>query len=141
MVVQGIEEFKVGMSSSYTRTIVEKDIIEFAHLTKDNNPVHTNNEYASKSIFKKQVVHGMFTASFFSKIFGTQFPGPGCIYLSQSIVFKKPVFIGDEVEASVTIDAVDTERSRLTFMTLCKVKGHIVTEGFAEILIPRELTE
>ena len=138
MVVQGIEKFKVGMCSSYTRTIVEKDIMEFAQLTKDNNPVHINSEYASKSIFKRQVVHGMFTASFFSKIFGTQFPGPGCIYLSQSIVFKKPVFIGDQVEASVTIDSVDTERSRLTFITLCKVNDIIVTEGLAEILIPKE---
>ena len=67
----------------------------FAQPTEDKNPIHTDSEYASKSILKKQVVHGMFTASFFSKIFCTQFPGPGCVYLSQSVVFKNFVFIGD----------------------------------------------
>ena len=84
-----ISDFRLGMQSSYIREITEKDILDFAKLTGDDNPIHVDKLFAEKSIFKKQVSHGMLTASFFSKIFGTKFPGNGCIYLSQEVKFKK----------------------------------------------------
>jgi 3-hydroxybutyryl-CoA dehydratase len=132
-----IGDFEINMTSSYIRIIEEEDIVQFASVTEDNNPVHVSREYAAGSIFKQQVAHGMLTASFFSKIFGTQFPGPGCIYLSQSLFFKAPVFIGDTVKASVILESIDEKRGRLKFTTKCTVENRIVTDGVAEILIPR----
>ena len=131
-----IGDYKLGMNSVYIRKITAEYIVGFAALTEDNNPIHLDDEYAKGTRFKKRIAHGMLLASFFSKIFGTQFPGPGCIYLSQNLQFEKPVFIGDIVKAIVSLQEIDVARNRLAFTTQAFVDDLVVLEGSAEIYIP-----
>jgi 3-hydroxybutyryl-CoA dehydratase len=98
-----IGHLKVGMTESYEQTITDADIKTFAGLSGDNNPVHMSEEYAEKSRFKKRIAHGLLSASFFSALFGTKLPGYGCIYVSQSLNFRRPVYIGDTVKATIEI--------------------------------------
>jgi 3-hydroxybutyryl-CoA dehydratase len=131
-----IGHLKVGMTESYEQTITDADIKTFAGLSGDNNPVHMSEEYAEKSRFKKRIAHGLLSASFFSALFGTKLPGYGCIYVSQSLNFRRPVYIGDTVKATIEIFKIDKDKSRVFFKTFCRVKGKIVIDGKAEIFIP-----
>lgn len=131
-----IGHFKVGMTESYEQTITDADIKTFAGLSGDNNPVHMSEEYAEKSRFKKRIAHGLLSASFFSALFGTKLPGYGCVYVSQSLNFRKPVYLGDTVKATIEIFKIDKDKSRVFFKTFCRVKGKIVIDGEAEIFIP-----
>lgn len=131
-----ISEIQVGMSASYSQTITDADVKAFAGVSGDRNPAHLDDEYAQESRFKKRIAHGLLSASFFSAIFGTQLPGRGCVYASQNLNFKRPVYIGDTVVAVVTVQAVDVERRRVTFDTKCVVSGKVVISGTAEIFIP-----
>jgi 3-hydroxybutyryl-CoA dehydratase len=132
-----IESFKIGMSKSFIRIISSDDVLKFAEVTGDDNPLHIDDDFAQKTIFKKRVVHGMLVTSLFSKIFGTQFPGHGCIYLEQNVKFKKPIYLDDEIEVFVVIKSIDVDKCRLNFDTHCKVKDEIVLIGNAVILIPK----
>lgn len=131
-----IEEIKVGMTASYSQTITDADVKAFAGVSGDHNPVHLSEEYARDSRFKDRIAHGLLTASFFSAIFGTKLPGEGCVYAGQNLQFKRPVYLGDTVVAKVTVTAVDVLKKRVTFETVCTVKGKSVTTGTAEIFIP-----
>ena len=131
-----IEEIKVGMTASYSQTITDSDIKAFAGISGDRNPVHLDEGYAKQSRFKNRIAHGMFTASFFSAIFGTKIPGEGCVYTHQSLNFKKPVYINDTVVASIEVVNIDLNSRRVKFKTVCAVNGSIVTDGEAEIYIP-----
>nr|WP_322939463.1 MaoC family dehydratase [Pseudomonas sp. s4] len=131
-----IEEIKVGMTASYSQTITDADVKAFAGVSGDHNPVHLSEEYAKDSRFKDRIAHGLLTASFFSAIFGTKLPGEGCVYAGQNLQFKRPVYLGDTVAAKVTVTAVDVLKKRVTFETVCTVKGKPVTTGTAEIFIP-----
>lgn len=131
-----IEEIKVGMTASYSQTITDADVKAFAGVSGDHNPVHLSEEYAKDSRFKERIAHGLLTASFFSAIFGTKLPGEGCVYAGQNLQFKRPVYLGDTVVAKVTVTAVDVLKKRVTFETVCTVKGKPVTTGTAEIFIP-----
>ncbi|MGO4999072.1 MaoC family dehydratase [Oceanisphaera sp. W20_SRM_FM3] len=131
-----IEEIKVGMTASYSQTITDADVKAFAGVSGDHNPVHLSEEYAKDSRFKDRIAHGLLTASFFSAIFGTKLPGEGCVYAGQNLQFKRPVYLGDTVIAKVTVTAVDVLKKRVTFKTVCTVKGKPVTTGTAEIFIP-----
>jgi len=133
-----LEKIKVGMSASYSQTITDADIKTFAGVSGDRNPIHMDEEYAKKSRFKKRIAHGMMTASYFSALFGTKIPGEGCVYTYQSLKFKRPVYVGDTVEAIVTVTDVDLIKRRVKFSTICKVKDKIVTIGEAEIYVPIE---
>ena len=124
------------MMESYEQTITDADIKTFAGLSGDNNPVHMSEEYAENSRFKKRIAHGLLSASFFSALFGTKLPGYGCVYVSQNLNFKRPVYLGDTVKATVEIIKIDKEKSRVFFKTLCRVSGKIVIDGHAEIFIP-----
>lgn len=124
------------MTECYEQTISDADIKAFAGLSGDNNPVHMSDEYAEKSRFKKRIAHGLLSASFFSALFGTKLPGYGCVYVSQSLNFRKPVYLGDTVKAIVEIIKIDKDRSRVNFKTVCKVNGKTVIDGEAEIYIP-----
>jgi len=132
-----ILDFEKGMSFSYERKVLETDVVEYAEISGDRNPVHLDEIYAQKSPFGSRVAHGMLTASFISKVFGMDFPGPGCIYLSQTLKFKKPVYINDTVSVNVEITDINTERSLVEFDTTCSVNEEIVLTGKAEIYIPR----
>lgn len=131
-----IEEIKKGMIVSFSQTITDADIKSFAAISGDKNPVHIDEDYANASRYKKRIAHGFLTASFFSALFGTKLPGEGCVYVAQSLRFKRPVYIDDTVTATVEVTNIDLKRKRVFFNTVCKVKNKIVTDGEAEIYIP-----
>ncbi|WP_336852321.1 MaoC family dehydratase [Pseudescherichia vulneris] len=131
-----IEELKIGMSASYSQTITDADVKGFAGLSGDRNPVHMDEEYASASRFKKRIAHGLFSASFFSALFGTKLPGEGCVYVSQNLKFRKPVYIGDTVVATIEIIDIDLKKRRIYFSTYCKIGNAKVITGDAEIYLP-----
>ncbi|EHH9493293.1 MaoC family dehydratase [Escherichia coli] len=131
-----LEEIEVGMSASYSQTITDADIKSYAGLSGDHNPIHVNEEYAGSSRFGKRIAHGMISSSFFSALFGTKLPGCGCVYASQTLHFRYPVYIGDTVTATVTVKHIDIDRRRLVFDTVCKVRNRKVITGEAEIYIP-----
>lgn len=131
-----LEEIEVGMTASYSQTITDADIKTYAGLSGDRNPVHLDQEYAEKSKFKKRIAHGMISSSFFSAIFGTKLPGEGCVYVSQNLVFRKPVYINDTVVATVEVKSINIKKRRVYFYTTCFVGGVKVISGEAEIYIP-----
>lgn len=130
------EDIKVGMSVSYSQTITDADVKAFAGLSGDHNPVHVNEEYASESRFKKRIAHGLISASFFSALFGTKLPGPGCVYAGQNLKFKRPVYLGDTVTATVEVTLIDAKKRNVFFSTTCKVKNKVVISGDAELYVP-----
>ncbi len=133
-----IEEIQIGMEVSYAQTITDADVKAFAGISGDNNPVHMSEEYAEKSRFKKRIAHGLMSASYFSALFGTKIPGEGCVYVSQSLRFKRPVYLGDTVTAIVSVKDIDLNKRRVFFRTQCKVKNKIVIDGEAELYVPDE---
>ena len=131
-----IEEITPGMSASISHLVTDTDVESFAKLSGDHNPVHLDDEYASKSRFGKRIAHGLFGASFFSGLFGTSLPGPGCVYAGQNLKFRRPVFIGDVLVATITVLSVDVQKKRVNFSTICTVDGKEVIIGDADIFIP-----
>jgi 3-hydroxybutyryl-CoA dehydratase len=130
-----IEDLSVGMSASYAKTVTEADVILFAGITGDDNPVHINEEFAASTMFKGRIVHGMFSAGLISTVLGTRLPGPGCIYVSQQLKFKAPVRIGDTVTATATIKEVNAEKRRVILETVCTVKGRMVLDGESLMMV------
>ena len=130
-----IDELEVGQSATYERTVNEDDIVRFADISGDDNPVHLDEEFAAKTLFKGRIAHGMLAAAFISTTVGTKLPGYGCIYVSQSLKFKAPVRIGDTVTTTATVKAVDKERKRVTMETVCAIGEKIVVEGEAELML------
>lgn len=130
------EELSEGMSAAFARSVTEADIMAFAGVSGDTNPVHLNEELASATMFGGRIAHGMLSASYISTVFGTKLPGPGCIYLSQSLKFKAPVKIGDTVVARVTVKSLNPEKRKALFDTVCTVGDKVVLSGEAEIMVP-----
>jgi len=136
-----IEEIKVGMEVSYSQTITDADIKSFSGISGDKNPIHMNEEYANKSRFKRRIAHGLMSASYFSALFGTKLPGEGAIYVSQSLQFKRAVYLGDTVVATVIVKKIDLKKRRVFFRTVCKVGNKIVIDGEAELYVPLKRVE
>lgn len=132
----GFEALKVGMSAVYSRTITDTDLRNFSGVTGDTNPMHLNEEYAKTTFFKGCIVHGMLTASLLSTVVGTQLPGPGCIYVSQTLFFKAPVHVGETVYAKVTVKALQSEKRRAVLQTQCFVGEVVVLDGEAIVQVP-----
>lgn len=130
------ENIKIGMSESYSQTITDADVKSFAGISGDHNPVHVSDEYAQQSRYKKRIAHGMISSSFFSALFGTKLPGPGCVYVGQSLNFKRPVYLEDTVTALITVTSIDKKKRRVFFDTVCKVKNKVVIDGTAELYVP-----
>ena len=130
------EDLELGMTASVSRTVSEADILMFAGVSGDTNPVHLDQEFAASTMFGGRIAHGMLSAGLISAVFGTRLPGPGSIYLSQTLKFKAPVKIGDTVVARVTVKELKTEKRRAVFSTVCSVGSTVVLEGEAELLIP-----
>jgi len=131
-----LEDLSVGMTAVYTKTITDADVVMYAGVSGDTNPVHINDEYASSTMFKSRIAHGMLTASFISTVLGTKLPGPGCIYMSQNLKFKAPVRIGDTVHARVTVTDIIPEKRRVTVKTVCAVGDTVVIDGEALLMVP-----
>lgn len=136
--VQGyfFEDLSVGQSETFSKTVTEADINAFAEVSGDKNPVHLDEDYASKTMFKGRIAHGMLCAGFISTVFGMKMPGPGCIYVGQNLRFKAPVRIGDEVTAQVTIESMNEEKKFVEFKTQCLVGDKVVVDGNATIMVP-----
>lgn len=135
----GIDVFsiKVGDKATYTRTVTEADVVMFGGVSGDLNPAHFNEEFSKKTLFKGRIAHGMLTASYISTVLGMSLPGPGTIYLSQDLKFRKPVHFGDTITAEVEVIAVNTEKNRVTLTTTCfNQKDDVVLTGQAVVMPP-----
>jgi 3-hydroxybutyryl-CoA dehydratase len=115
--------------------VTEADIVMFAGVSGDTNPVHTNQPFAEQTMFKGRIAHGMLSAAFISTALGTRLPGPGCVYLSQTLNFKAPVKVGDTVVARVTVREIDPVKRRVLLDTLCLVDDKVVLEGEARLMV------
>ena len=132
-----LEDLTVGQSAELARTVTGGDLDAFAVVTGDDNPVHLDEAYAATTPFGGRIAHGMLSAGYISAVIGTRLPGPGTIYVSQSLRFRRPVKIGDTVVARVEITGIDAARARVTLATVCSVAGKAVLEGEAEVMVPR----
>lgn len=130
------EDLAVGQTAVIARTITDADIVLFAGISGDTNPVHINEEFAAGTMFSGRIAHGMLTASFISTVIGTRLPGPGCIYLSQSLRFKAPVRVGDTIWARATVTELFPEKRRAALATTVTVRGKVVLEGDALVMVP-----
>ena len=133
-----LEELSVGQSAERARIVGEADLVAFAEVTGDTNPVHLDADYAATTSFGQRIAHGMLSAGYISAVLGATLPGPGAIYLSQSLKFRRPVKIGDEVVAQVTVTAIDAAKAQVTLAAVCKVGGKAVVDGEAVVMVPRK---
>ena len=131
-----LDEIKVGQQAVFAKTVSEADIVAYAGVTGDMNPVHINEEFAATTLFKTRIAHGMLSAGFISAVLGTKLPGPGCIYLSQTLKFMAPVKIGDTVTARATVTEIIAEKKRVVLKTECLVAGKVVLDGEATVMVP-----
>ena len=131
------DELSVGQTAEMTRVVGEQDLVAFAEVSGDSNPVHLDEAYAATTAFGGRIAHGMLSAAYVSAVLGTKLPGPGAIYLSQQMRFRRPVRIGDEVTAKVTITALEEKRGQVTLETVCLVGGKAVLDGEAVVLAPK----
>lgn len=130
------EDLAVGMVGVFAKTVTEADVVAFAGISGDFNPVHVNEAFARETMFKGRIAHGMLSAAFISTVFGTRLPGPGCIYISQALRFKAPVRIGDTVTARVEVTELNPEKKRASFKTTCSVGDTVVLDGEATLMVP-----
>ena len=130
------EDLSVGMTEMLSKTISSSDVVGFAQLTGDRNPIHLSEHFAAKTQFGKRIAHGLYTASLISAVLGTRLPGPGAIYISQTLNFRAPVRIGDQVDVSVTVAELIPERQRARLTCICKVREEIVLDGEALVKVP-----
>ncbi len=131
------DELSVGQTAETTHVVGAEDIEAFAAVSGDNNPVHMDEDFAKTTAFGGRIAHGMLAAAYISAVLGNQLPGPGAIYLSQSLRFRRPVRIGNSVVARVTVMALDDAKAHATFETACLVNGKTVVDGEALIMVPR----
>ena len=130
-----IEDLRLNQTEEFEKKITEKDINEFAKLSGDDNPVHTNSDFAKKTIFKQKVAHGFLSASLISMLIATKLPGPGSIYLSQNLKFLGPVFIDDLVRVKVTVEEIDQEKKKVKLQTECFKNEKKIITGEAVVLV------
>ena len=130
-----IDELSVGMSASYERVVTIRDIEEFAEVSGDHNPVHLDDAYAKTTRFKGRIAHGLLGASFISTVLASKLPGPGTVYLAQSLAFKAPVRPGDKLEARVTVTEIRRDKKQVVLKTECRVGDTLVIDGEATVLV------
>jgi 3-hydroxybutyryl-CoA dehydratase len=130
------EDLAIGMRESLMRTVMESDVNGFAAVTGDNNPIHLDERYAARTPFGQRIAHGLFTASLVSAVLGTRLPGPGAVYLSQTLQFLAPVRIGDVVTAAAEVVELVASRRRVRLFCECVADGRPVLEGEAWVAVP-----
>ncbi|MDF9411585.1 MaoC family dehydratase [Brevibacillus laterosporus] len=131
--------FKIGQSTSFSRTMTETDFVMFAGLSGDYNPIHVDKEYAVDTRFGQRISHGLLTASLLSRLLGMHLPGKGSVYKDQTLQFKAPVFIGDTITATATVKEFNEARKTLTLVTECTNQhGKVVLTGIATMVVPGE---
>jgi len=132
-----LEDLSLGLSAERSHVVTEADIAAFAEVSGDFNPVHMDEAFAQTTQFKGRIAHGMLSAAYISALLAGELPGPGAVYMSQSLRFRRPVRIGDEVTTKITVTAIDAEKARVTLETVCTVAGKAVLEGEAMVMAPR----
>jgi 3-hydroxybutyryl-CoA dehydratase len=130
------EDLKEGMTATLGKTVTDTDLVMFAGLSMDTNPVHVNQEFAEATMFKGRIAHGMLGAALLSAVFGTKMPGPGCIYVAQSLKFKAPVRVGETMVARVTVKALSEKKKFAEFDTVVTVGDKTVIDGEATLMVP-----
>lgn len=130
------EDLSVGMTETLSKTISSADVVGFAQLTGDRNPIHLSEHFAAKTSFGRRIAHGLYTAGLISAVLGTRLPGPGAVYVSQTLHFRAPVRIGDTVDVTVTVAELDPERHRARLTCTCAVGGEVVLDGEALVKVP-----
>ncbi len=131
-----IDDLKPGMSESFTKTVTERDVELFGEVSGDVNPVHFDEAFAAKTIFKGRIAHGVLSSSYISTVLGMKMPGPGTIFMSLTTRFKAPVRIGDTVVATCTVREVVADKRRVVFDCVCKVGDVTVVDGEAMVMAP-----
>jgi len=131
------EDLVVGQSASRSHVVTDADIRGFADVSGDHNPVHLDEDFAQTTAFKGRIAHGMLSGAYISALIASELPGPGSIYISQSLSFKRPVRIGDDLVTTVTVTGLDEAKARASLATVCTVNGKAVVEGEALIMVPR----
>lgn len=128
---------KIGDQASITKSFNDEDVRSFAMISGDNNPIHLDDDYAAGTRFGKRLVHGILTSGMISAVLGTRLPGPGSIYISQTLKFRAPVFIGDTITATAIVADIREDKPIATFKTVCTNQdGATVIEGEAVLLLP-----
>ncbi len=130
------EDLSVGMTERLNKTVASSDVVGFAEVTGDRNPIHLSEHFAAKTPFGTRIAHGLYTASLISAVLGTRLPGPGAIYISQTLNFRAPVKIGDTVEVSVAVAELMPEKFRARLACTCSVDGETVLDGEAWVKVP-----
>ncbi|OUS26584.1 enoyl-CoA hydratase [Thalassotalea sp. 42_200_T64] len=134
------EKLVVGAKASLKKSFSDQDVRKFAEVSEDANPIHLDEAAASESIFKQRVVHGALVSSLFSAILGCDLPGQGTIFLGQTVSFKAPVFLNEEIEASVEVMSIHPKRAIVTFKLLAlNPQGKVVIEGEAKVMALKHL--
>jgi len=138
MIGKTINELNVGDRAEFTKTVSESDVYLYAGVTGDFNPAHINEPYAEKTFFKTRIAHGMLPAGFISAILGTRLPGPGTIYMGQTLKFRAPVLIGDTITASAEVMEIIADKNRVRLKTACENQdGVVVLDGEAVVSPPK----
>ena len=130
------EDLAVGLSETLSKTVAASDVVGFAQVTGDRNPIHLSEHFAARTQFKKRIAHGLYTASLISAVLGTRLPGPGAIYISQTLNFHAPVKIGDTVDVTVTVSELMPDKRRARLACVCRVGGAVVLDGEALVKVP-----
>lgn len=131
------EDLKTGMSATNAHVVSETDLFDFARVSGDHNPIHLDEAYAATTPFKGRIAHGILIASYISALMASKLPGPGAIYVGQTLNFLRPVKIGDEVVTEVEITALDEAKARVVLECKCSVRGKRVLTGEAVAMVPR----
>lgn len=130
------EDLSLGMTESFSKTVSSEDVVGFAEITGDRNPIHLSEHFAAKTPFGTRIAHGLYTAGLISALLGTRLPGPGAIYISQSLHFRAPVRIGDKVDVSVRVEELVPGKPRARLACVCKVADKVVLDGEAVVKVP-----
>jgi 3-hydroxybutyryl-CoA dehydratase len=130
------EDLSVGMTERFAKTVASSDVVGFAAVTGDRNPIHLSEHFAAKTPFGTRIAHGLYTASLISAVLGTRLPGPGAVYISQTLNFRAPVKIGDTVDVDVTVAELVPKKFRARLTCTCSVDGKIVLDGEAWVKVP-----
>jgi 3-hydroxybutyryl-CoA dehydratase len=130
------EDLHLGMRETLMKTVMETDVVGFARLSGDDNPIHLCDVYAARSRFGERIAHGLYTASLISAVLGTRLPGPGAVYRSQTLNFHAPVKIGDVVTVSVDVVELVPEGRKVRLACEARVDGRLVLDGEAVVSVP-----
>ena len=133
------EDLSVGMTERLRKKIAASDVVGFAEVTGDRNPIHLSEHFAAKTTFGTRIAHGLYTASLISAVRGSRLPGPGAVYISQTLNFRAPMKIGDTVTVKVVVAELIPEKHRARLSCTCAVKGEIVLDGEALVKVPSRM--